>query len=241
MKTTISIFAAGLLFINSFSITAQDTENEEKPSKANNTEFNIGVSDLFAKSTWLPIYYDYTENYPDSYLNPKMTSLIAGFKFHDPKGAFRLSTGFHYSRQNQDDPKSSYDKNASRNFSMDLNVGYEWHSRFQKVTIFYGFDVLTGYNDGMSNYENFPDKSESKMKVFKYGAAPLVGVNYFLTSNLSIGTEFKINFTGYSGKSTSTYQYGAPPNMTYGDSETKLKGFDTYFGPLGYLSVNIYF
>jgi len=89
--------------------------------------------------------------------------------------------------------------------------------------------------------DNLTAEKKTEFNILKYGISPLIGVNYFLTPNLSLGTEIKFSATGYSGKAESSFQYGEPPYLTYGDSENKFNGFRTYFGPLGYLSINIYF
>jgi hypothetical protein len=64
--------------------------------------------------------------------------------------------------------------------------------------------------------------------------SPLVGVNFFITPNLSIGTEMKFMMEGFSGKTI--YEYNGEEQET-----DKSNGFRTQFGPLGFLSFNIHF
>ena len=83
--------------------------------------------------------------------------------------------------------------------------------------------------------------SEIKVNVFKYGISPLLGVNYFISPHLSVGTELKINVLEYSGKADESYTENNGYDLVAGTAEIKIKGINAYFGPLGYLSVNIYF
>lgn len=243
MKKQKSLFIALFLFSFSFQLFAQDDKEKTTPgAKEFKTEFNIGVTNIFANPIYDLITYDYTDGYSDIFLNyPQRTSLVAGFKFHDPKGAFRLSTNVHYNKQKMKFEDSDSEKNTYSSLQTILNVGYEWHSNFNKVTIFYGFDISGGYNNYKSKRNDYEDFNESELYTITYGASPLVGINYYITSNLSLGTELKYNLAAYSGKSKSSYSYHGYPNPTTGESEYNLSGIQTYFGPLGYLSINIHF
>jgi hypothetical protein len=226
-----------------FQLSAQDNGKETKgDGKEFKTEFNIGVANIFASPIYDLITYDYLDNYPEAILNyPQRTSLIAGFKFHDPKGAFRLSTNIHYSHQKVKYDDTESNENTYNSFQSILNLGYEWHSNFNKVTIFYGFDLSGGYKKFKSERIDFLDFNTYEHYTITYGASPLIGVNYYITSNLSLGTELKYNIAAYAGKSKSEYNYAGSPNSSSGETENKLSGIQTFFGPLGYLSVNIHF
>jgi len=243
MKNHNALLIAVIAVFCTFHLSAQDNEKETKPnSKEFKTEFNIGIANIFASPIYDLITYDYLDDYPEAILNyPQRTSLVVGFKFHDPKGAFRLSTNIHYNSQKVKYDDTESNENTYSSFQSILNMGYEWHSNFKKVTIFYGFDVSAGYNKLKSERLDFLDLHTYKHYTVTYGASPLVGVNYYITPNFSMGTELKYSFAAYSGKSKSTYSYSNYPDPISGETENKLSGIQTFFGPLGYLSINIHF
>ncbi len=84
------------------------------------------------------------------------------------------------------------------------------------------------------NTINSNEEHITKSGEISYGVSPLVGVNFFITPNLSIGTEMKFIMEGFSSKTTNEYN-GQEQN------ENKSSGFRTQFGPLGFLSFNIHF
>lgn len=233
-----------LTSFSSLSVVAQDTENKMFNNKK--TEVNIAVANVFSKSNYvLPYYYldgdyyYYSYYFGDYYPQPE---LVVGLKFHDKKGAFRLSTSLKYSNITHEDksgPSSTY---TIKNLGTTINLGYEWHSTFNRVNIYYGFDVSTSIrnvnleNEYTNTYSGEFVKNENKINEFSIGINPLVGVNVFVTPNLSIGTEFKFITEYVSGKS----EYITTSNNS-DSSESKSSGFRTRFGPLGFISVNIHF
>lgn len=245
MKKSILYLLACFLFTSFFnlSVEAQDTENRMFNNKK--TEVNIAVANIFAKTNLFYSYYYLESLYYDSYIYSHYYSkpeLVVGLKFHDDKGAFRLGTNLAYSNithEEQDGPTNKY---IITDFSSLIYFGYEWHSTYSRVNIYYGFDVSSSYkntkvkHDYTQTYPNTFVSRESVLNEFTIGINPLVGVNVFITPNLSIGTEFKLTAEYVSGKSKST------TTSNYSDSdETKSSGFRTRFGPLGFLSVNIHF
>ncbi len=232
-----------LSFSIGISAFAQDSEiASSKETYGTKTEFNIGIANIFADPLYDLVLYDYSDAYyPDYVLIPQQPGLVVGMKFHNPKGAFRLSTTFGYSSKSFDDPDLEDDEATMKSFASDLNLGYEWHSNFKRVRVYYGFDVLLGFQNSESKFTSTNDFREGKSNFLKYGLSPLLGVNYFITPNLSIGTEVKLSAMGYSGKTESTVNYGVYPYNNYSESKTDFSGFRTSFGPLGFLSVNIYF
>ena len=222
---------------------AQDTEKENTGKKK--VEFNIGISNIFAKSNWDLLMFDYYDNYffdPQELFLPQHTSLVAGMKSHNKKGAIRLSTSINYSNQNYDDPDDENDENNYQSFSLDLNLGHEWHINYERVTVFYGFDITGGIHNMTLTQKDLEDNYERKYKINNYGFSPLIGMNYFISPKVSIGTEVKYIIMGYTGSNEYTHKYTDgtfdPQTMS---SKSNYDGFKTYFGPLGYLSINIYF
>ncbi|NOX48640.1 MAG: hypothetical protein GXO89_16860 [Chlorobi bacterium] len=223
------------------SVFAQEPEiASSKDSYGTKTEFNIAVTNIFADPLYDLVLYDYYDNYYPE-LIPQLPGILAGMKFHNPKGAFRVNASLSYGSRKITDPDQSSVKTNYNAFSSDLNLGYEWHSNYKRVRVYYGFDALLGYQNSKTDFvrEN-NDTGNGKSNTFKYGISPLLGVNFFITPHLSVGTEVKLTAMGYSGKSESTVNYDYPNNY-YNSYKNEFSGFQTYFGPLGFLSVNVYF
>ena len=241
MKKSIFVFVLlfALFACSPFSTFSQETEKKEFNTKK--TEFNIAVTNLFAKNNLWPYYYiDGNGDYIYSILDyiPR-TKLVVGLKFHNPKGAVRLGTTFRFTSKKYDNMDTDDDIQKYSDLELGLYLGYEWHSTFNRVNIYYGFDVSSNYLNYKYNSENQYNYSlETKNTEFAIGVNPLAGVNFFITPNLSIGTEarFMIEYVSGNYKNTSQ-QTGQPANT----SESKTSGFRTRFGPLGFLSINIHF
>ena len=205
-----------------------------------NTQVNIGITNIFAKNY---IYYDYYfldgEIYPtlvyDNLYN--VPGLQLGLKFNNKKGAFRLSTSLSYSTLNQENDNDPTDKSSYSAFGSSLNLGYEWQKTIQRVVIYYGFDLTSELVNRKfkyinNNYNGYYE-SETKVNEYSYGIRPLLGLNVFLFENVSIGTEIQYTLKYYTGTEKSTYTGSQ-------DSKSKFDGIKTYFGPLGFLSINIH-
>lgn len=229
-----------LVSIMSLQVVAQDAGKKEFNTKK--TEMNIAVANIFVKSNmWYPYYYydgDYFPYAYDDYF--RRPELVVGVKFHGDKGAFRLGTNLKYSNITNEDKTGSKEKYTFKNFGTTMNLGYEWHTTFNRVNIFYGFDVSTSYTSNYWEHEYSNSsgihKNEITVKELAIGVNPLVGVNVFITPNLSVGTEVKFTAEHVSGKTESI--------TTSNDSDTdksESSGFRTRFGPIGFLSVNIHF
>lgn len=236
------IISTCFLFFSTISISLLAQETEEFNTKK--TEVNIAVANIFAKNNYLPSYYYfdgdyYMYAYTDYYRQPE---LVVGLKFHGNKGAFRLGTNLKYSNVTYEEQNGSADKYTYRNFGTTLSLGYEWHSTFNRVNIFYGFDVATSYSgyfmeqEYSSSYPYEQRVEETKTNEFTIGVNPLVGVNFFITPNLSVGTEMKFIAEYVSGKSKNSSN-----SSNSVDQESNSSGFRTRFGPLGFLSINLHF
>ncbi len=227
-----------VVFIMGLSSSVLCQETEKTVFNTQKTEVNIAIANIFAKNDFYPYYaYDGTLVLPYylyyDYSQPK-TKLIAGLKFHNPKGAVRLAFEFSYNGRKYDNDNSA---NTSRYKILEagMNAGYEWHSTFNRVNIYYGFDMSVAHaNYKYINTINSNEEHTTKSSEISYGMSPLVGVNFFITPNLSIGTEMKFMMEGFSGKTVDEYN-GQEQN------ENKSSGFRTQFGPLGFLSFNIHF
>ena len=118
-----------------------------------------------------------------------------------------------------------------------MNLGYEWQKTISRVVIYYGFDITSDMVNRKFTYENNNyngyHKSETKVNEYTIGIRPLMGLNVFLFENVSVGTEIQYSLKYYTGSEKSTYTGSE-------DSKSKFDGIRTYFGPLGFLSINIH-
>lgn len=245
MKKSIPFIVICLLFVSFLNLSVNAQGSESNLFNTKKTEVNIAVANIFAKNNLFYTYYYLDGNYYEPYIysnyNPQ-PELVVGIKFHDAKGAFRIGTNIAYNKTTNEAQNLPVDKYNISVFSSLIYLGYEWHSTFNRVNIYYGIDVSSSYKNTKIKHEysqSYPYNiviSEYTLNEFTIGINPLVGVNVFITNNLSIGTEFKLIAEYVSGKSKSetTSNY---PNI----DENKSSGFRSRFGPLGFLSVNIHF
>lgn len=225
---------------------------QEETSQEFNTkkfEINIGIADIFAKSDWwYSVYYideygNFLFYFPqDNYF--RQPNLVVGFKYHCNNGALRLGMNFRYNNGSHEDIDTPGTKFTYNNFGSVLRLGYEWHSTFGRVNVYYGFDGSYSYSKYSAEWENLGSYSsitdKYNLNESTLGISPLVGVNYFITPSLSIGTEVKLTAEYVSGNSKDESFNNNPNTPNSVVNEHKRSGFRTSFGPLGFLSLNIH-
>jgi hypothetical protein len=237
-----------IALITSLTAISQDAEKPEFNNKK--VQINIGVADIFAKNYWWYSVY-FTDEYGNLVLQYpfgeifRQPNIVAGFKYQLGSGALRFGANLSYNSGSLEDDNPRETKNSYSYLGTKLNLGYEWHSTFGRVNVFYGVDGSFGYtnNEIRSEYMNYdyPSESTSTLKESAIGINPLVGVNFFITPALSIGTELKFTAEYTTGKLTSEFIDGAPQPPVYDrNEEQKSNGFRAYFGPLGFISLNIH-
>jgi len=239
--TTLIVFWFLSAIIFSPSALAQDkTKTEFNSSKI---EVNIAVANIFAKDNLWQLYYLDGGYYPYVYSNYyAQPELVVGLKLHTDKGAFRLGTNFAYNNNTSERDEGYLNKYTFKDFGSKLYLGYEWHSTFNRVLIYYGFDLSTSYSNYYTKheyeslYEPYHSATdETSVGEVTAGINPLIGVNIFITPHLSVGTEAKFTTEYVSGK----IEYKTNDNSNPDNSSSS--GFRTRFGPVGFLSVNLYF
>jgi hypothetical protein len=234
MKKTrlIPIIIVFLCLLVAVSLVAQEGEKKEFNTKK--TQFNIAVVNIFSKSN-IGYYVDQNGNmnYTNLQLYPA-TKLLLGMKFHNDKGATRLGVTLHYNTTKNTNDNGSESK--FRDLETGFYVGYEWHSTFNRVNVYYGFDLSASYYIWKRIYSSESRDEEDKTRTYTFGIHPLVGVNYFITPYLSIGTEAKLMLQYANGK--------AEFHPQFPDADIRVntyQDFEVRFGPLGFLSINIHF
>ncbi len=229
-------------FLICSSISISSFAQEKKEFNTKKTEVNIGFSNIFAKNNFYYPYYYIDGDYFMPYVYGQLyrrPELVMGMKFHSKSGAYRLSTNLNYSSFTTKDNSGGSDNYKYNSFSSRLNMGYEWHTQYSRLVIYYGFDISASYSNNYykSEYFNFngPVINETTVNEVTAGINPLLGLNFFITPNLSIGTEVKFTAEYVSGKSEEESSGSTTPN------ETTSSGFRTHFGPLGFFSINLNF
>jgi len=237
--TLIAFYFFSAIFLAPTVLAQDKTKTEFNSLK---TEVNIAVANIFAKDNLWQLYYLDGSYYPYGYNNFNVQpELVVGVKLHTNKGAFRIGTSFIYNTTTSERDEGLLNKYTFKDFGSRLNLGYEWHSTFNRVAIYYGLDLSTSYTSYYTKheYENYISNNniidETTIGEFTVGINPLIGVNVFITPNLSVGTEVKFTAEYVSGKSEYETNNGANPN------NTSSSGIRTRFGPIGFLSVNLYF
>ena len=230
------------LFVTVFSNPVIAQDDSQKQFNTQKTEFNIAIDNIFSKSSLWPYYYidgngDYIYSPYSIFDYQPLTKLKVGLKFHNPTGAVRLGTTFHYTNRKNEYLTGSKEISEYKEFEAGIYLGYEWHSTFSRVNIYYGFDLSSNYFNYKYNSEYQSRTSDYELTEYTFGVNPLLGVNFFITPHLSVGTEVKLMFEYAHGKSKSTNTSDYSTN----ESESKANGFRTRFGPLGFLSFNIHF
>lgn len=235
VKTIILILAIPSIVLDGYSQeSTQDSFNIKK------TEINIAVADIFAKNVQ-PDYYYINSSFGiipyrmNNYEYAPKTNLQLGAKFHTLKGAVRLSCGFSYSNYSSKDKTNKDIEARFTGSNVRFATGYEWHYTIIRVNIYYGAD----FSWAISNYNlNLDDSYQEIINISNVtflGINPLVGVNYFITPHLSVGTELRFTAEIYTGNEKVKNTFN---NISY---EHDINGLRTYLGPLGFLSVNIHF
>ena len=249
MKKSIFLPTLICLLILTSGYTAMAQEEQKIEYNSKKFQISIGIADIFAKSYWwysnwyMDEYGNLLYPYPDD-MYYRQPNLVLGFKYHDNKGAWRLGFNTRYSSTTHEDSDTSGRKYSFNNFGIALNLGYEWHSTFGRLNVYYGFDASVSHAKYVVESELFgmpvisTDKNTSQETA--YGLNPLLGINFFITPNFSIGTEVKFSAEYISGEYKHEETNDNPYSPNYEEYGEKRSSFRTYFGPLGFLSLNIH-
>ncbi len=242
MKKTILLSLIATMLLN-FNVSGQEVNYLEKKN-----EINVQVDDVFAKRELLTSFYMYDYDYEYMYLMPMLNygpTIGVGYKHHFSKGAVRLKVNVGTNMQKlmskdaydeyQDDIK--YFSHRER-----FSAGYEFHSNFKRTQVFFGLDaVITLEAVGTETYRNeyYYVKSgytiENTQGTFSYGVKPFLGFKYFISPKFSVSSEYHVLLEGFVSKNK--YKDGSNDSET----ESKITGFESKFGPAGQLTFSFHF
>ncbi len=204
------------------------------------TEINIAVADIFARSSTADYYFADSSyiNIPyriNSYEYVPEVNFQLGAKFHTLKGAVRISCGFNYSNYSSVDKTNNSVEISYTGSNVRVATGYEWHYAIARVNIYYGADLSWALSNYNHKIIDGPNEIINKSNISYLGINPLLGVVYFITQNLSVGTEVRFTTEIYTGNE----KIDSPLNNSTHNYD--INGLRTYLGPLGFVSVNIHF
>ncbi len=226
--------------LSSITLLAQ----EKATYNTNKTEVNIAVANIFVKSPYYPILYNFNGIeylwYDYDYLKVQRSpEVLLGVKFHNPNGAVRLSASFNHRNYSVDELGNLNNYSFNMNHTgLRINAGYEWNKTIGRLVIYYGCDLSYSYMNFNSKSEtDINSTSESKINQNTVGIAPFLGTNVFILPNLSVGTEVKFFNEYLFGNYKDTYTVSGNSNT----DEEDFSGFNSYFGPVGFISINLYF
>ena len=241
MKTRKRILLSISALLVTVALSAQESV-QSSSEVTNRHEVSIVIDDIFAKNrSDNPIYYNKMEYGGYIETNSVSNSKVGiGYKFLFNKSAIRSKVAGYIGNDNYSNGNTQ--KNDTKKFTLSANIGYEFHKNIEKTQLFFGVDFVFDYaklnENSTSNYNfnmlptTFTYKNSTDYQAL--GFAPLMGVKYFFTKNLSMSTELNCKTMFYNIKDKSESSQN-PSN------EVKNDGVETTFGPLGNLSINYAF
>jgi opacity protein-like surface antigen len=116
---------------------------------------------------------------------PFSNPFILSYKAVSKKGKSVFRSGFGYTFNTINVSNSSLNTNSVLN-SFDLRLGQEWRRNFtNRILFFYGYDVLFGFASNKTKASSFTSITTNS----NFGFGPLIGIDYYFTKRLKIGTE----------------------------------------------------
>ncbi|MCF8373556.1 MAG: hypothetical protein K9H64_18190 [Bacteroidales bacterium] len=122
-------------------------EKTDLKETSNHHEISIGVADLFTKQEpvyyYSPYLYDIAmPYYPYYQYNPGYSPKLS-LKYKYNFGKMAIRAGFDVSYMNsENDYDGNYLQNENSQFTGSYQIGLEFHSNYNRVQLFYGFDFF---------------------------------------------------------------------------------------------------
>jgi hypothetical protein len=155
------------------------------------------------------------------------------YKYHFNWISIRVGMDFFYD-ENENKLSNNPNEYFQKSNNMKFILGAEKRALTnKKLHLYYGLDCYYSYN--ISKFKNFMgiNFSENKTELEAVGLSPLAGMRFFVTENISFGTEIKVSLEGYENISLNRYNDV--------ENKTKTTGTTFYMSPLGIISLNIHF
>jgi len=205
MKKSLLLFIA-IIFASS--IYAQD----EKPK---NNELGINATSFIKEF--------FSLNSADVDEGPYMIT----YKKHKGNNAFRLGLGGQFSQLNEDIDGGG--KLTTKDNFVALRVGYEWtKSVAKRWNIYYGLDVITDFSQSASQTTSFLSQgqiedTELKTQSISFGGGPVLGIQFFISKNISLVTEGSLYYKYTSVNEKQIFQIQSQFNK---DDKSSNQNFD---------------
>ena len=176
-KPILLLIFFSILVFSPQSLLAQD---EEMVTKEKFSEFGINATGFINEFISL--------NSNDSDLGDYMIT----YKYHVGKTAWRFGLGGKFSQIN-DDTEGGGNRETKDN-ALDFRVGFEVKKKISKRWSFYtGLDAIIGMEQSKSSTFNFEEVKITNNST-TYGGGPVVGIQFFINSHISLATEGSLYF-----------------------------------------------
>ena len=138
------------------------------------------------------------------------------YKYHVGKLAFRTGLGGRFSQI--DDETEGGGNRTTKDNKFDMRVGLEMKKRITKRWGFYaGLDLMGGFESSKSTSFTFEEVKVTRAST-NFGGGPLVGVQFFINSHISLATEGSLYFN--SSKITEKEEFSSNPQFNNEDTVT---------------------
>ncbi|MBA3900052.1 MAG: hypothetical protein H0X62_07570 [Bacteroidetes bacterium] len=192
---------AVIVFLISFSLSAQETENENHKNELG-IEFTTFVRSL------LP-YEQGLSQFP---LQP----FFLTYKRHFGNSALRLGAGGNLTILQDTGGYNTQRNYTDRRHGANLRIGWEFQQLLsRKLKVYYGADIVGGYGFSvahhLSSQHGTPDWITTTTS---FGAGPILGIQWWLTPRISFATESSFYISRINSESEFRY-VNTPENNKY--------------------------
>ena len=180
---------------------------------------------------------------------------ISGKYYFSSSSGIRLDLGMgygsntetQYTLDNSDNPTNTVSRviTSKSGNTFHLGIGYEMRKTANKIQVSFGPKLIYNYASGSTYIYDYQNPAATTGDVLEsdgggthtIGLAGFLGIEYFLSSNISIGTEFSIS-ANYSGTSRDVTKTKSMPDVM---SEYKNTSFNFGINNVGSILVSVYF
>ena len=176
---------------------------------------------------------------------------VYGKKYISDTNAYRLGVNLDLSSLKTNQPGTpgtgALESTTVNNTDIGLSAGIEYRKGKGRLQGFYGPMVGIGIGSYSTKYAyNGTPNTEAHLEsidgsTINFGLGGFAGVEYFISKQIAVGTEFNIMLK-YSSTGRSTDKYQGSPDVKGGSSSEISFGFgQSAFAPCGRLYVSLYF
>ncbi|MFH2096014.1 MAG: hypothetical protein ABIJ16_09945 [Bacteroidota bacterium] len=245
------IIFLSIIMIVAISASAQD-DTPEFASKKH--EISFSVSNVFNSFTtfYYPYFY-YDLDYEYLYLFSgfeTMETYGLGYNFNLGRISLRSSFFFNSDKDSYDYNEDEYtrDETDMNSFIWEGRLGAQWNINSDRAQWYLGMEGFYGnyeyninyHHEYTNSYTGLTTISESSSKLSRasYGICPLLGIKFFITPAISVGTEAKAYVELFSGSHEYSHTSSSGDVST---DEHSNSGMKTGLCPFGRISVAVHF